>query len=189
VAARFKNIDRHAYAAPTTATPTASSAAGASSGHLPRRGPCAISAPIPHPDHDTIRTFRRHNLEAVGSVFFEVLELARELKLLKLGCVSLDGTPLMGQRVEGPQRHLRARVRTARAVAAGRGRTARASRGERPRRCGQSKSSPKKAPGAKSCLGKWTPPARNKEARAQARVESERAESEAAQLVSPSAPE
>ena len=47
-----------------------------------------------HPDHDTICTFRRHNLEAVAAAFVDVLELARELRLLKLGCVSLDGTHL-----------------------------------------------------------------------------------------------
>lgn len=45
-----------------------------------------------HPDHDTICTFRRRNFEAVAGAFVEVLELAREMKLLKLGCVSLDGT-------------------------------------------------------------------------------------------------
>lgn len=45
-----------------------------------------------HPDHDTICAFRRNNFEAVAGAFVEVLELAREMKLLKLGCVSLDGT-------------------------------------------------------------------------------------------------
>jgi transposase len=45
-----------------------------------------------HPDHDTICTFRRHNQDAIAAAFVEVLELARELKLLKLGMVSLDGT-------------------------------------------------------------------------------------------------
>ena len=45
-----------------------------------------------HPDHDTLCTFRRNNLEAVAAAFVDVLELARELRLLKLGCVSLDGT-------------------------------------------------------------------------------------------------
>lgn len=45
-----------------------------------------------HPDHDTICTFRRNNLEAIATAFVEVLELARELKLLQLGTVSLDGT-------------------------------------------------------------------------------------------------
>jgi len=45
-----------------------------------------------HPDHDSICTFRRRNLQAIATAFVEVLELARELKLLKLGAVSLDGT-------------------------------------------------------------------------------------------------
>jgi len=45
-----------------------------------------------HPDHDTIAKFRRQNLEAFSESFVDVLELARELKLLKLGNVSLDGT-------------------------------------------------------------------------------------------------
>src|SRR6185503_13051139 len=45
-----------------------------------------------HPDHDTICTFRRTNFEAIATAFVDVLELARELKLLQLGTVSLDGT-------------------------------------------------------------------------------------------------
>jgi len=45
-----------------------------------------------HPDHDTICAFRRNNLEAIATSFVDVLELARELKLLQLGTVSLDGT-------------------------------------------------------------------------------------------------
>jgi transposase len=45
-----------------------------------------------HPDHDTICAFRRNNLAAIATAFVDVLELARELKLLQLGTVSLDGT-------------------------------------------------------------------------------------------------
>lgn len=45
-----------------------------------------------HPDHDTICAFRRNNFAAIAKAFVEVLELARELKLLQLGTVSLDGT-------------------------------------------------------------------------------------------------
>jgi transposase len=45
-----------------------------------------------HPDHDTIATFRRENFEAVAECFVGVLELARALKLLKVGTVSVDGT-------------------------------------------------------------------------------------------------
>jgi len=43
-------------------------------------------------DHDTICTFRRKNRAAIEAAFVDILELARELKLLKLGAVSLDGT-------------------------------------------------------------------------------------------------
>lgn len=45
-----------------------------------------------HPDHDTIATFRRENFAAVGESFLEVLLLAKELKLLKVGLVSVDGS-------------------------------------------------------------------------------------------------
>lgn len=47
-----------------------------------------------HPDHDTISEFRRWNLGAIAEAFVGVLELARELKLLKVGTVSVDGTHL-----------------------------------------------------------------------------------------------
>jgi transposase len=47
-----------------------------------------------HPDHDTIAKFRRENFEAVAECFVQVLALARELKLLKVGTVSVDGTHL-----------------------------------------------------------------------------------------------
>ena len=45
-----------------------------------------------HPDHDTIATFRRENFAAVGEGFLQVLLLAKELKLLKVGLVSVDGS-------------------------------------------------------------------------------------------------
>lgn len=45
-----------------------------------------------HPDHDSICAFRRNNLDAFAAAFVAVLELARELQLLTLGTVSLDGT-------------------------------------------------------------------------------------------------
>jgi hypothetical protein len=45
-----------------------------------------------HPDYDTICEFRKNNFDAIVAAFVEVLELARELKLLRLGTVSLDGT-------------------------------------------------------------------------------------------------
>ena len=45
-----------------------------------------------HPDHDTICKFRRENFDAVAESFLQVLLLARELKLLRVGLVSVDGT-------------------------------------------------------------------------------------------------
>ena len=45
-----------------------------------------------HPDHDTIATFRRENFAAVSESFLQVLLLAKELKLLKVGLVSVDGS-------------------------------------------------------------------------------------------------
>ena len=47
-----------------------------------------------HPDHDTIATFRRRFLEEIEGRFVEVLVLAREMGLLKLGTVALDGTKI-----------------------------------------------------------------------------------------------
>lgn len=47
-----------------------------------------------HPDHDTIATFRRENLEAFTIAFHQVLLLAGELGLLRLGMVSIDGTKI-----------------------------------------------------------------------------------------------
>jgi transposase len=45
-----------------------------------------------HPDHDTICTFRRENGALVREAFAQVLRLAREMKLLKVGTVAVDGT-------------------------------------------------------------------------------------------------
>jgi transposase len=47
-----------------------------------------------HPDHDTLATFRRRFLKEIESLFVQVLEMAREMKLLKLGTVCLDGTKI-----------------------------------------------------------------------------------------------
>jgi transposase len=45
-----------------------------------------------HPDHDTIATFRRRFLKEIEGLFVQVLLLAREMGMLKLGTVGLDGT-------------------------------------------------------------------------------------------------
>jgi transposase len=47
-----------------------------------------------HPDHDTIAKFRRENFEAVAECFLGVLELAKEMKILRVGTVSVDGTKM-----------------------------------------------------------------------------------------------
>ena len=47
-----------------------------------------------HPDHDTIATFRRRFLKEIEGLFVKVLELAREMGMLKMGTVALDGTKI-----------------------------------------------------------------------------------------------
>jgi transposase len=47
-----------------------------------------------HPDHATIATFRRRFLKRIEGLFVEVLKLAREMGVLKLGTVALDGTKI-----------------------------------------------------------------------------------------------
>ena len=47
-----------------------------------------------HPDHDTIATFRRRFLKEIEGQFVEVLKLARERGVLKMGTVALDGTKI-----------------------------------------------------------------------------------------------
>ena len=50
------------------------------------------SQPTGHPDHDTIATFRRRFLPELTKIFVEILSIAHEMKVLKLGKVSVDGT-------------------------------------------------------------------------------------------------
>lgn len=47
-----------------------------------------------HPDHDTIAAFRRENQVAFEQAFLQVLLLAKESGLLKVGTVSIDGTKI-----------------------------------------------------------------------------------------------
>ena len=47
-----------------------------------------------HPDHDTIATFRRRFLPQIEALFVQVLGVAREMGVLKLGTVALDGTKI-----------------------------------------------------------------------------------------------
>ena len=45
-----------------------------------------------HPDHDTVCAFRRRFLKELSGIFVQVLQIAGQLKLLKLGTIALDGT-------------------------------------------------------------------------------------------------
>jgi transposase len=47
-----------------------------------------------HPDHDTIATFRRRFLQQIEALLVQVLGPAREMGVLKLGTVALDGTKI-----------------------------------------------------------------------------------------------
>src|SRR5271156_112962 len=47
-----------------------------------------------HPDHDTIANFRRRFLPEIEALFVQVLGVAREMGVLKLGTVALDGTKI-----------------------------------------------------------------------------------------------
>jgi transposase len=47
-----------------------------------------------HPDHDTIAAFRRRFLKQIDTLFVQVLGVAREMGVLKLGTVALDGTKI-----------------------------------------------------------------------------------------------
>ncbi len=45
-----------------------------------------------HPDHDTIANFRRRFLPQIGQLFAQILMIAHQVNVLKLGSVSLDGS-------------------------------------------------------------------------------------------------
>src|ERR1700719_1417258 len=47
-----------------------------------------------HPDHDTIAAFRRRFLKEIEALFVQVLHLAREMGVLKMGTIGLDGTKI-----------------------------------------------------------------------------------------------
>ena len=47
-----------------------------------------------HPDHDTICAFRVRNKDAIAEAFLRILLLAKEMKVLKVGTVSVDGSKI-----------------------------------------------------------------------------------------------
>ncbi len=68
-----------------------------------------------HPDHDTICKYRRENFDAIAEAFLRVLLLARELGVLKVGTVSVDGTHIQANASIGKSlRYDRAKVLEAR---------------------------------------------------------------------------
>jgi transposase len=44
------------------------------------------------PDHGTVNRFRREHLEEFAGIFRQVVKLAREMKLLRMGTLAIDGT-------------------------------------------------------------------------------------------------
>src|SRR5438876_4467075 len=65
-----------------------------SSGPPMRRYRSALSRARLYPDHDTLATFRRTFLPELKDLFVQVLLLAQEAGVLKLGTISLDGTKM-----------------------------------------------------------------------------------------------
>jgi hypothetical protein len=47
-----------------------------------------------HPDHDTIAAFRRRFIKEIETVFVQVLVMAKEMGVLKMGTIALDGTKI-----------------------------------------------------------------------------------------------
>jgi transposase len=45
-----------------------------------------------HPDHDTIATFRKRFLVEIEKIFVQILQIAQQMNVFKLGKISLDGT-------------------------------------------------------------------------------------------------
>jgi len=52
-----------------------------------------------HPDHDSLCVFRKRFLKQIEALFVQVLCIARQMKLLKLGTIALDGTKIHRQRL------------------------------------------------------------------------------------------
>jgi len=57
-----------------------------------------------HPDHDSLATFRRRFLDELSGLSLQILEMAREMKRLKLGNVCLDGAKIGWRRWRQPRR-------------------------------------------------------------------------------------
>jgi len=87
-----------------------------------------------HPDHDTLATFRRTFLPELKDLFVQVLLLAQEAGVLKLGTISLDGTRDACRCFPAPRGQLQAVARVGDAVASRDRGALQAQRTERPAR-------------------------------------------------------
>jgi len=93
-----------------------------------------------HPDHDTIANFRQTFLSDITDLFAQVLVVAHELGLLRLGHISLDGTKIHADAVrlssrrclQESCRQLRSVVDTGGTIAHGGGGVDRLGRASRP---------------------------------------------------------
>ena len=47
-----------------------------------------------HPDHDSLATFRRRFLDELSDLFLQILAMAKEMKMLKVGNICFDGTKI-----------------------------------------------------------------------------------------------
>jgi len=47
-----------------------------------------------HPDHDSLVAFRRRFLDELSDLFLQIFEMAKEMKLLQVGNIYLDGTKM-----------------------------------------------------------------------------------------------
>src|SRR5277367_6324894 len=64
-----------------------------------------------HPDHDTIAAFRRRFLPQIETLFVQVLSVAGEMGVLKLGTVALDGTKMHANASRHSARRMSTRAR------------------------------------------------------------------------------
>ena len=53
-----------------------------------------VLAPNLHPHHDSLAAFRRRFLDELSALFLQILEMAKEMKVLKVGNICLDGTKM-----------------------------------------------------------------------------------------------
>ena len=56
--------------------------------------PIDRATPFLLPPHDSLCAFRKRFLKEIETLFVQVLCIARQMKLLKLGTIALDGTKI-----------------------------------------------------------------------------------------------